>query len=59
MPDVFEWTKDNLENPYKVVSKTKWIPIVQTNLNWRRTESLKFTKNMKDEYPQLNNRKRT
>jgi len=59
LPDIFEWVKDNLVSPYKVVSKTKWIPMVQSNLNWHRTESIEFTQKMKDDFSELKNIKRT
>jgi len=43
LSEVIEWMKNNLVNPYKILQKCKHIPIVETNLNWYRTNSLDFT----------------
>jgi len=49
--ELFQWIKDNLKNPYKVVTKT-YLPNIYTTVDktYFRDEAIKFTSKIKAEY---------
>ena len=57
LPDVLEWMTSNLVNPFKIISKTNHIPMIQNDLSWMRRFSLDLTNNIKDNYSELKTKK--